>query len=120
MGGWPCVRGTSSLCRAKKGLLGAAADLEVDWEAESGPADDGRTVYTLLSRPLPPYALEHFFSRHGKVPEPAASTGHRALILPGFFCRASASVASAPTFTHLLAIERLANLVHICGSKVSR
>lgn len=55
---------------AEEGLLGAAADSEVDWEAESGPADDGRTVYTLLSRPLPPYALEHFFSRHGKVPEP--------------------------------------------------
>lgn len=46
---------------------GPVADSEVDWEAESGPADDGRTVYTLLSRPLPPYALEHFFSRHGKV-----------------------------------------------------
>ena len=47
--------------------LGPAADSEVDWEAESGPVDDGRTVYTLLSRPLPPYVLEHFFSRHGKV-----------------------------------------------------
>ncbi|KAK9841804.1 hypothetical protein WJX81_004164 [Elliptochloris bilobata] len=45
----------------------SAEDSEVDWEAESGPADDGRTVFTLLSRPLPPYALEHFFSRHGKV-----------------------------------------------------
>lgn len=44
-----------------------AADSEVDWEAESGPVDDGRTVFTVLSRPLPPYALEHFFSRHGKV-----------------------------------------------------
>lgn len=60
-----------------------AADLEVDWEAESGPVDDGRTVFTVLSRPLPPYALEHFFSRHGKVrrqdipfPLPASSRCH--------------------------------------------
>lgn len=65
-----CERHMQPAPGAEEGLLGAAADSEVDWEAESGPADDGRTVYTLLSRPLPPYALEHFFSRHGKVPEP--------------------------------------------------
>ena len=30
-------------------------------------APDDRTLFTLLSRPLPSYALEHVFSRHGPI-----------------------------------------------------
>ena len=42
------------------------AESEVEWEAES-PAPDERLVYTMLTRPLPSYALEHFFAQHGPV-----------------------------------------------------
>lgn len=37
-----------------------------DWEGES-PATDDCLVYTMLTRPLPDYALEHTFSQHGPV-----------------------------------------------------
>ena len=42
------------------------AGSENEWEAES-PATDDCLVYTLLSRPLPDYALQHTFSQFGQV-----------------------------------------------------
>ena len=39
-----------------------------EWEAESKmPTADGRTVFTFLTRPLPTYALEHYFGKCGLV-----------------------------------------------------
>ncbi len=31
------------------------------------PAPDERTLFTLLSRPMPSYALEHVFAKHGAL-----------------------------------------------------
>lgn len=98
---------------AEEGSLGAGADSEVDWEAESGPADDGRTVYTLLSRPLPPYALEHFFSRHGKVPEHcSASTGFRSLSSTRHLEQGQCTNSRGTCIHHLTAFADLAEETH--------
>ena len=42
------------------------AGCENEWEAES-PATDECLVYTMLTRPLPDYALQHTFSEYGPV-----------------------------------------------------
>lgn len=49
---------TSQLC--------CFAGREGEWEAESAATDEC-LVYTLLSRPLPDYALQHTFSQFGSV-----------------------------------------------------
>lgn len=42
------------------------AGCDNEWEAESAPTDDC-LVYTMLTRPLPDYALHHTFSLYGTV-----------------------------------------------------
>lgn len=42
------------------------AGCDNEWEAESAPTDDC-LVYTMLTRPLPDYALRHTFSSYGTV-----------------------------------------------------
>ncbi|KAK9804003.1 hypothetical protein WJX72_011888 [[Myrmecia] bisecta] len=44
----------------------ASQESEAEWEAESGAVDE-RRLFTLLTRPLPDYALEHVFSKYGQV-----------------------------------------------------
>lgn len=47
-------------------VLVSDAGCDNDWEAESAPTDDC-LVYTMLTRPLPDYALHHTFSSYGPV-----------------------------------------------------
>ena len=44
----------------------ALAGCDNEWEAESAATDDC-LVYTMLTRPLPDYALHHTFSAYGPV-----------------------------------------------------
>ena len=56
----------SVLRRLVIGGAGPVAGCDNDWEAESAPTDDC-LLYTMLTRPLPDYALHHTFSAYGPV-----------------------------------------------------